>query len=167
MAATGVAFGPDLRDDSGVVRDGRAIRASDEERERCAESLRGHFTAGRLEAWELEERVERAWAARTRGELAALLHDLPREMPTRAPAWVRALDRVDRTLLRAHAVAFGATNGSFVAIWAVAGQGTFWPAWLLVPWAPFMAWHAGSSWTVRRLLRGRRAPRGLIRPRHG
>jgi hypothetical protein len=141
----------------------RAIRASDAERERCADSLRAHFTAGRLDADEFEERVERAWHARTRGELALLVRDLPRLRPARPPAWVRAVDRVDRTLLRAHATVFGATNGSFVAIWAVTGQGDFWPAWLLVPWAPFMAWHAGGSWTVRRLLRGRATPRARIR----
>ena len=132
------------------------IRASDDEREACAHTLRRHFADGRLDESELEERVDCAYRARTRPELAVLLYDLPGSpRPKRPPAWVRALDRLDRTLLRAHATAFGATNGSFVGIWALTGGGEFWPAWLLVPWAPLMAWHAGGSWTVRRLLRPR------------
>ena len=140
------------------------IRASDDEREACVRSLRSAFAAGRLDDAEVEERIERACRARTRPELALLLRDLPAPpRPARPPGWVRAADRVDRLLLRAHATAFGVTNGSFVGIWALAGSDVFWPAWLLVPWAPFLAWHAGSSWTVRRLLR-RHRPRA---PRRG
>jgi hypothetical protein len=138
---------------------GLVIRCSDDERERCAVALRLHYEAGRLDHDELEERVGRAYRATTRTDLALLLRDLPPlptiaslTAPTRS-AFARAVDRLDRVVLRAHATAFGVTNGSFVAIWAVAGAGsTFWPGWLLVPWAPFMAWHAASSWTVRRLV---------------
>jgi hypothetical protein len=39
--------------------------------------LQRAFRKGRLSADELERRVERALAARTRGELAALTRDLP------------------------------------------------------------------------------------------
>ena len=138
------------------------IRASDDERERCAVALRMHYGSGRLDDVELEERVGRAYAATTRADLAMLLRDLP-PLPTIASltlsersAFVRGLDRLDRVMLRGHATAFGATNGSFVGIWALSGGGDFWPALLLVPWAPFMAWHAGGSFAVRRLVRGRR-----------
>ncbi len=55
----------------------RDVRASDEDRERAARALRHHFAAGRLEAPELEPGVAGACAARTRGELAELLSDLP------------------------------------------------------------------------------------------
>lgn len=134
------------------------IRCSDDERERCAVALRLHYEAGRLRDDELEDRVGRAFDATTRTDLAMLLRDLPPlptisslTAPTRS-AFVRAVDRVDRLMLRAHATVFGVTNGSFVGIWAAAGSDQFWPAWLLVPWAPLLAWHAASSWTVRRLV---------------
>jgi uncharacterized protein DUF1707 len=59
------------------------FRASDEDRERVAESLRGDLLAGRLSVEEYEERLGRAYRATTRADLDALAADLPRE---RAPA---------------------------------------------------------------------------------
>jgi len=62
------------------------LRASDAERERVAETLRRHHLDGRLDTDELQERLERAYAARTTGELAPLLADLPAERePARGP----------------------------------------------------------------------------------
>ena len=54
------------------------IRASDSEREGAARNLRDHAVAGRLTVEELDERSERAFSARTLGELEALFEDLPR-----------------------------------------------------------------------------------------
>jgi hypothetical protein len=54
------------------------LRASQEERDRVVDQLRTHAGDGRLELDELEERIETALHARTRGELSALLRDLPR-----------------------------------------------------------------------------------------
>lgn len=53
------------------------VRASDAERERTVEQLRGHFEAGRLYPEELNERMEAAFSTRYRDELPALLTDLP------------------------------------------------------------------------------------------
>src|SRR3954451_25128937 len=66
--------------------DSPGLRASDAERERVAEALRRHHLDGRLDTEELQERLERAYAARTTGELAPLLAHLPggRE-PVRRP----------------------------------------------------------------------------------
>jgi uncharacterized protein DUF1707 len=62
------------------------LRASDAERERVAEALRRHHLDGRLDTEELQERLERAYAARTTGDLAPLLADLPSERePARGP----------------------------------------------------------------------------------
>ena len=55
------------------------FRASDEERELVAESLRGDLLAGRLTVDEYEERLARAYRATTRADLDALAADLPRE----------------------------------------------------------------------------------------
>jgi hypothetical protein len=54
------------------------IRASDAERERVVSFLRDSAAEGRLTADELDERVGRAYAAVTRGQLSRLVRDLPR-----------------------------------------------------------------------------------------
>ncbi len=62
------------------------LRASDAERSATAELLRRHHAEGRLDTDEFEERVERCYAAKTRGELDALTTDLPqpqRQQPRR------------------------------------------------------------------------------------
>ena len=53
------------------------LRASDADRERIADRLRHATAEGRLVAEELEERLERTFAARTYGELDAVVADLP------------------------------------------------------------------------------------------
>jgi hypothetical protein len=53
------------------------LRASDADREQVAERLRHATAEGRLTATELEERLEAVFAARTYGELDALVADLP------------------------------------------------------------------------------------------
>ena len=63
------------------------VRASDAERERTVRELRRHLDDGRLSVDEFAERIERAYTARTLGELDALTTDLPpvvRATPTRA-----------------------------------------------------------------------------------
>jgi crotonobetainyl-CoA:carnitine CoA-transferase CaiB-like acyl-CoA transferase len=54
------------------------LRASHEDRDRVVDTLRAAGGDGRLTAAEeLDARVERALSARTQGELAALVADLP------------------------------------------------------------------------------------------
>ncbi|GAA0619823.1 DUF1707 SHOCT-like domain-containing protein [Streptomyces crystallinus] len=53
------------------------MRASDAERERVAEALREAVAEGRLDMEEFEERLDAAYKARTHGELAPLVRDLP------------------------------------------------------------------------------------------
>jgi hypothetical protein len=54
-----------------------SLRASDADREAVIDRLRKAAAEGRLEPDELEERVEDALRARTYGELAQLVSDLP------------------------------------------------------------------------------------------
>jgi hypothetical protein len=58
-----------------------ALRASDADRERTAAALRRHHLDGRLDTDELQDRLGRCYAARTRDELGALLADLPSDEP--------------------------------------------------------------------------------------
>jgi fatty acid desaturase len=92
------------------------LLASDAERERVAEALREHAAAGRLDAEELEQRLELAFAARTRGDLAPLMQDLPAPQPPRP--------RRQRTIPPVIPIAV-----LLVAIWALTGAGYFWPVW--------------------------------------
>jgi Domain of unknown function (DUF1707)/2TM domain len=100
------------------------LLASDADRERTAERLRTAAGEGRLAPEELEERLERAFAARTEGELEPLTADLPRP---RGPEQRRGRRHPD----------FGAYVGvsiMLVAIWALTGMGYFWPVWPIVGW---------------------------------
>ncbi|MFF3750052.1 DUF1707 domain-containing protein [Streptomyces sp. NPDC002018] len=56
---------------------GAGTRASDAEREQIAERLREAVAEGRLDMEEFDERLEAAYKARTHGELAPLVRDLP------------------------------------------------------------------------------------------
>ncbi|HEX5996641.1 MAG TPA: DUF1707 domain-containing protein [Jiangellales bacterium] len=56
----------------------RTMRASDADRDRVAEVLRAAAADGRLSLDELDERLERLYAAKTYGELEPVVEDLPR-----------------------------------------------------------------------------------------
>jgi hypothetical protein len=61
------------------------LRASYDDRDRVVELLRVSAGDGRLTAEELDERLERAMTARTYGELARLVSDLPVEGAVASP----------------------------------------------------------------------------------
>jgi hypothetical protein len=56
------------------------LRASDDDRRRVVAALERHTTAGRLSVEEFSDRVGRAYAAATHGDLADLISDLPAEV---------------------------------------------------------------------------------------
>jgi hypothetical protein len=62
------------------------VRASDADRDATVASLRDHAGSGRLDADELDERLEVALRATTLGELRALVSDLPGGAPRFGPA---------------------------------------------------------------------------------
>jgi Domain of unknown function (DUF1707) len=61
------------------------LRASDEDRQAVAESLRGDLLAGRLDVEEYEDRLARVYRSTTYAELDAIVADLPWE-PSSVPA---------------------------------------------------------------------------------
>jgi hypothetical protein len=63
---------------------GNEMRVGDAEREAAAAELREHYASGRLTLDELNERVDKAFAATTRGDLNALMTDLPSGRPGEA-----------------------------------------------------------------------------------
>jgi Domain of unknown function (DUF1707) len=60
------------------------IRVSDAERNAVAERLGAHYSDGRLDQAEFDERVSRAMSAKTRGDLYGLFDDLPDTEPAGA-----------------------------------------------------------------------------------
>jgi DUF1707 SHOCT-like domain len=55
----------------------REMRASDQDREHVVEMLRTHYSEGRLNLEEFDERVARAYESKTLGDLLDLTSDLP------------------------------------------------------------------------------------------
>ena len=130
------------------------MRASDRDRDRVATLLREHHAAGRLTAEEFDERVDKALAARTLGELDELLADLPSidlyQLPDaalrRRPSTGRlpAQDRRGGPPVPPGAAAWGAwaaVNAVLFVVWLAAGVasgGAGWFPWFLfvaIPWA--------------------------------
>jgi hypothetical protein len=91
------------------------LRASDAERDRAIELLQQHAASGRLTPSELEERTKKAYGAKARADLAALLQDLPTSAAGqlagqgKARRWFVAIlgrpQRRGRSRLRGHAIA--------------------------------------------------------------
>ncbi len=66
----------------------RLIRVTHREREDTVEELRAAYATGCLDEAELEERTSLAYAAKTRGDLAGLVSDLPPVPPSETAATV-------------------------------------------------------------------------------
>ena len=120
-------------------------RAGDEDRERTAAALGGHYAAGRLTLEEFQQRLDQAYAAKTFGELDDLMTDLPGSdlspLPSqyggaaplpqqRAPGPVQAPG--DRSAVRQFWQALAIIT---VAAWLISGATGTWFLWLAVPLA--------------------------------
>ncbi|HEY7075032.1 MAG TPA: DUF1707 domain-containing protein [Solirubrobacteraceae bacterium] len=103
------------------------LRASDAERERVAAFLRDQAAEGRLDADELDERVGKAYAAKTVRELQGLMADLPRAPFARArPARPRSYAPAPR-----HGVPPAVVPLGILAFLAFGGPGLVWAvAWI-------------------------------------
>ena len=130
------------------------MRASDDDRETVVDMLRDHGAAGRLTHEELEDRTDRALAARTFGELDAVLKDLPRLPDPRRAERRRAMAR---RAFAEHARMYVRVMVLLIVIWALTGADYFWPAWPALGWGIGLLAHGAA--TPRRI-EGRR-PRQL------
>lgn len=123
------------------------IRAGDRERERTAGDLGLALAQGYLPMPEYEDRLSRAFAAHTTGELDELVTDLPvgrlrRSDPRRRAEQIRAA----RLGVRIHLIAYLAGTLLMLGIWlavGLAGGGWyFWPVWPIMGWGIGVASHA-------------------------
>ncbi|MEU7999532.1 DUF1707 domain-containing protein [Micromonospora sp. NPDC049060] len=133
-------------------RDG--MRAADADRQAVAERLRVAVDEGRLDLHEYDERLQRAYAARTYGELDVLVVDLPAQA---APAASELATRLETVPSPAEGVRSPATSSVTarwlaevwlpylrvvaitVTVWAVTSALStdllyFWPVWVAGPW---------------------------------
>ncbi|GIF12292.1 uncharacterized protein DUF1707 [Actinoplanes teichomyceticus] len=122
------------------------MRAGDSDRQRVADQLKFALDEGRLDLNEYDERVQRAYAARTYGDLDGLLDDLPGAVPPQrariephAAQPVPAPGRPGGHGGGRHT--FTSAVAAFVIctlVWAITVVTTghayyFWPAWVLIP----------------------------------
>jgi hypothetical protein len=125
-------------EEAAMDRDDSAIRASDAERTTTAELLRRHHAEGRLDTDELEERIERCYAAKRRGELDALTRDLPRPQDERPRSRARR-SGPPRPLAALVAV------GILIAISITTGAHALWLVWPLA-FFTFGRFRPGHGW---------------------
>ena len=111
------------------------VKASDSDRDAVVSDLSVHFQAGRLTAGEFDERMGRALAARTWGELRELLADLPAAQPGfRAPVTESVSARPRPSSGRfAPPVAALAGIGMAIAVLLIVANVGWGMAWLLLP----------------------------------
>ena len=125
------------------------LRASDADREQAADRLRKICAEGRVTLEELSELLSRTYAARTYGELDAVLGSLPvpvSQPPPGAPAEWRP-PRPPRSprpaehnvWWRAGLRPYVVINSMLIVIWAITGAGYFWPIWPLLGWGAALA----------------------------
>jgi class 3 adenylate cyclase len=125
------------------------MRASDADRERVAELLREHFSAGRLSDDDLSERVEAVYGVRTMSELAALTADLPSPpAPGPGPGPTRHRSALE-TSVRIHFTVYLLVNLMLIGIWAASGAGYFWPIWPILGWGIGVGCHAAPLIATR------------------
>jgi hypothetical protein len=150
-----------------------SLRASDADREQFVEALRRHHTEGRLTVEELTERTERAYAARTLGDLDALAADLPPIQPPAAPAPATApagapapgphppsaRQAAARTALLRSALWYGLLSLVLLVVWAMSGRDYFWPIWPILGFAMLIGWQAFNVLGPQPEDRGRRRDR--------
>jgi len=140
------------------------LRAADADRDAVADLLSDALAKGRLDTVEFGERLDRAFAARTVGELVALTSDLPRPATRQfAPAarsrWVTVLLWVAWSM-------WSVLAAGTVALWlllaVLTGFDHPWPLWLASFWGIVLVLATAS--TRPKVRRRRRMRRGASRP---
>jgi Domain of unknown function (DUF1707) len=124
------------------------LRAADSDRAAVATELGRAMSEGRLTVAEYDERLARAYAARTFGELAELTTDLPAPAPRPVARSAHAMPACgSRGFGRSHQqVAWGSWSSTAVIVllvWGISSLASaqflyFWPFWVIVPWGAFL-----------------------------
>ena len=127
----------------------RELRVSDGDRQAAAERLRAAHDEGRLDLYEYDSRLVKAYSSVTYADLDRLFADLPvvapvPAVPGRAPAVGAARAEVDRRqafarlplVLRILWINYAFVVAVNLTVWMLVngdGDTYFWPMWLAVP----------------------------------
>jgi uncharacterized membrane protein len=129
-----------------------AMRASDQDREHVVEILRTHYSEGRLTLEEFDERMNRAYQAKTYGELSQLTRDLPVQprpdtspVPYRRPGWPMLLLPLAGALLLGGLIASFAWGGMAYGHHHYYGPPPFVPIFPLI-FIVFLLLRMGGRW---------------------
>jgi len=130
------------------------LRAADADRTAVAEILGRHMSAGRLTMDEYDERLARAYTAKTYGELDQITADLPSTDVAPRPAAAPAAPAAPAARAPGgwdadpHSWRSWLTTSLIVlVIWAATSLATweflyFWPVWVIGPWGAVLLAHA-------------------------
>ncbi|WP_433731747.1 DUF1707 SHOCT-like domain-containing protein [Actinoplanes sp. CA-051413] len=124
------------------------MRAADADRQAVADQLKAALDEGRLDLHEYDERLQQAYAAKTYGDLRALLDDLPSArvpVPAQREPSGSVVDRdasdaeVTRRWLLAVWSSWILVVGINTVVWLMVSIGSaeliyFWPVWVAGPW---------------------------------
>jgi hypothetical protein len=120
------------------------LRAADADRAAVATVLGEHMSAGRLTMDEYDERLARAYAAKTYGELEQLTADLPAAVPAPRPPSARpSVPTPTDVSVHGHDPqswrSWVTTSLIVLTIWAAISLASwefqyFWPIWVIGPW---------------------------------
>jgi hypothetical protein len=118
------------------------MRAADSDRQAVADKLKKAMDEGRLDLAEYDERLQKAYAAKTYGDLEGLLDDLPASpqspAPAAQPAPLPMVASRGGQMIKAWLGGFGGIFVVCTVIWLISSMGSghfgnFWPVWLLIP----------------------------------
>ncbi|MFI7373923.1 DUF1707 domain-containing protein [Actinoplanes sp. NPDC049668] len=124
------------------------MRAADADRQAVADQLKVALEEGRLDLHEYDERLQRAYAAKTYGDLHPLLDDLPSAhtialpgaaAPASAPAVIGTNAELTRRWVLEVWGSWATVAGICTVIWLISWLGSgapdyFWPVWVAGPW---------------------------------
>ncbi len=126
------------------------MRAADADRQAVADQLRTALDEGRLDLHEYDERLQRAYTAKTYGDLDGLLTDLPARLPE--PAAPQPPSDVTRRWLMHVWSGYSSVASITIGVWLIASIAAgdplyFWPIWVAGPWGIMLIWQtvAGLS----------------------
>jgi hypothetical protein len=139
---------------------GEQMRAADADRQAVADKLRIALGEGRLELHEYDERVQRAYSAKTYGDLSPLLADLP---DATAKPVAPVVAHPTATWLQQVWGSWVPVAVITTVVWMISSIGSnqliyYWPVWVIGPWAAILA-----MTTVSGLASG--APRRMVEER--
>ena len=142
---------------------GPRTRAADQDRERTAAALGEHYAAGRLTLEEFQERLDKAYAAKTLGDLDDLMTDLPGTDLSQLPSAWPGQPGGRPPLPERRAPGIVQAPGSHSAVWLTVTLGIL-MIWLIggASGGPWLLWMAVLLVAI---MLGRRIARGPHRPR--